>query len=500
MFAAANTNATSAPAASASPSAESLYRQPPHNIEAEQALLGAILVNNEMLNQLDSTLSGDHFFEPVHQRIFTSIQKLNDKGLIANPVTLKGQYDQDPALAEVGGAQYLVKLASSALSVLNIRDYSQLLLDLAMKRALILLGGEMVTTAYDVNATMATEQIEAAEAQLFHLASEGTVERSFQTLRDAAAKSLQQTELAYKRSGSVYGVPTNLKKLDKLLGGLQKSDLLILAGRPSMGKTALALNIAYEAARAFHKDSENNPSQMQSVGFISLEMAAEQLAGRLLSAASGLNASSLRKGDLNGEEFARLVEASQQIGALPLFIDDTPALSISAVRTRARRLKRVNNLGLLVVDYLQLMRGSSGRSEQNRVLEISEITMGLKAIAKELNIPVLALSQLSRAVESRDDKRPQLSDLRESGSIEQDSDVVMFVFREEYYHMRKQPREGTAEHATWMAEMEKLHGIAEVIVAKHRHGPIDNVRLQFTADQARFSDLELPDHVPQEFY
>ncbi len=475
------------------------FRSPPNNIEAEQALLGAILVNNEMLNQLDSSLRPEHFFEPVHNRLFGAIQRANDKGLIANPVTLKNQFDADPALVDIGGAQYLAKLASSALAVINVRDYSQVLIDLATKRALIGVGTEMVNLAYDAaSEELAAQQIERAEAELFQLASEGTVERSFQTMRDATAKSLRQTELAYKRSGAVYGVPTNLKKLDKLLGGLQKSDLLILAGRPSMGKTALALNIAYEAARSFLHDAKGDQAKAQCVAFVSLEMAAEQLAGRLLSAASGLNASSIRKGDLTNDDFAKLVEASQHIATLPMFIDDTPALSISAVRTRARRLKRVSNLGLLVVDYLQLMRGSSGRSEQNRVLEISEITMGLKAIAKELDIPVLALSQLSRAVESRDDKRPQLSDLRESGSIEQDSDVVMFVFREEYYHMRKQPREGTAEHTTWQAEMEKLHGIAEVIVAKHRHGPIDNVRLQFTADQARFSDLEFDSYVPIE--
>jgi len=476
------------------------YRQPPHNIEAEQALLGAILINNEALNHIGSYLEAKHFYEPVHQRIFDAIQKTHDRGLIANPVTLKHYFDKEEALAEVGGGQYLARLAGSALIVVNVMDYARTIYDLALKRALIGIGEETVNTAYDNNIErLAASQIEEAEQKLFSLASEGNSERSFLPIKASIADAIKRTELAYKNSGQLTGVGTELNDLDRLLGGMQKSDLIILAGRPSMGKTALATTMAYNSARYFQRQAiAENLEKPQSVGFFSLEMSGEQLASRMLSIATEINSNKLRKGDLTEAEFAKLATESQTLARLPFFIDDTPALSISALRTRARRLKRVNNLGMLVVDYLQLVRGSStaNNSNANRVQEVSEVTQGLKAIAKELNIPVLALSQLSRQVESRDDKRPLLSDLRESGSIEQDADVVMFVFREEYYLARAMPREDTPEFFTWQEEMNKVHGLAEVIIAKQRNGPIGNVLMQFTSELTRFGNLARQDYLP----
>lgn len=478
------------------------YRQPPGNIEAEQALLGAILVNNEAMHYVGDALRPEHFYEPVHGRIFEAIQKFWDRGLIANPVTLKHYFEQDQALADIGGGQYLAKLAAAAATVINVSDYGKLLYDLALKRQLIDIGSEMVNTAYDAEMDHeAPQQIEAAEQKLFNLATEGSGQKSFKPLRQSLAQAITRAETAYKNSGKLVGVTTGLKDLDRLLGGMQRSDLIILAGRPSMGKTALATTIAYNAAQAFHDDAveRGEEGQMKAVGFFSLEMSSEQLATRLLASKCGINSSKLLKGELTKDEFPKLVTGSNELAALKLFIDDTPALSISALRTRARRLKRLHNLGLIVVDYLQLVRGSSQGREQNRVLEISEITQGLKAIAKELDVPVMALSQLSRAVEQREDKRPQLSDLRESGTIEQDSDVVMFVFREEYYHMRRQPREGTPEYGTWQEEMDKLLGLAEVIIAKQRNGPIGNVLMQFQSDLTRFEDLARDGHLPTRY-
>ncbi len=481
------------------PSTAADFRQPPHGMEAEQALLGAILVNNDAMHHIGTTLTPEQFYVPVHQRIFAAIQGFFDKGLIANPITLKHHFDQDEGLKELGGGQYLARLAAAAGVVINVRDYSGLISDLAHKRALIAIGEEVVNTAYKSDLDLpATEQIEQAEQKLFHLASEGSAEGGFRALKYSMVEAIERTEYAYRNSDRVIGVPTKLKDLDRLLGGLHKSDLVILAGRPSMGKTALATSIAHYAAEYFHSEWQKDQSQKQmSVGFFSLEMSSEQLASRILSGATGLGSGKLRKGDLTPDEFAILVKESNMLSQLPFHIDDTPALSIAALRARARRLKRVHNLGLLVVDYLQLLRGSTPNPQGNRVQEVSEITMGLKAVAKELDIPVLALSQLSRAVEQRDDKKPQLSDLRESGSIEQDSDVVMFVFREEYYLMRQMPREDSPKFAEWQAEMEKVHGIAEVIVAKHRNGPIGNVALSFQSDITKFGDLARADYLPQ---
>jgi replicative DNA helicase len=471
---------------------ETPYREAPCNIEAEQALLGALLVNNETLQHIGDKLRAQHFYEPLHQRIFEAIQKFNDKGLIANPVTLKHYFDQDAALADIGGGAYLAKLAGAAITVFNIADYSEMIYDLALKRELIMLGEEVVNTAYLHKIDIpAQEQIESAEQKLFNLSLEGTGDKGFKAIRHSVINAIKHAENAFKNSG-LSGLTTGLNDLNNLLGGLQRSDLLILAGRPSMGKTALAVNVAYNACLALAKEARDKnitAKEAGSVGFFSLEMSSEQLSTRMLSSASGINSAKIIHGKISSDDFAHLVRTSNEMSQLPFFIDDTPALSISGLRTRARRLKRLHNLKLLVVDYLQLVRGSSSLSLNNRVQEVSEITQGLKAIAKELDIPVIALSQLSRAVEQRDDKRPLLSDLRESGSIEQDADVVMFIYREEYYLARREPQPGTDKHAEWQNEMEKVHNISEVIVAKHRNGPIGNVKLRFDSNLTQFDNL-----------
>lgn len=479
------------------------HREMPRNILAEQALLGAILINNEALSYLVDNFNAEHFYEPVHQRIYEAIRLLYDRAQIADPVTLKSYFDRDEALSAIGGAEYLARLAGAAVGIINVRDYSEMVYDLALKRRLIGIGEELVNTAYD-NAVdqAAMHQIEAAEQQLFHLAAEGIGESGFQSIRVSVIETIRRAEAAYKNKGQIVGVTTGLVDLDRLLGGMHDSDLLILAGRPSMGKTALATTIAYNASHFFVRELEERKkkdpeAKGKSVGFFSLEMSGEQLASRILSFATAVNSSKLRRGDLTADEFAKIARESGRISTLPFHIDDTPALSIASLRTRARRLKRVHNLGLIVVDYLQLVRASHVNSQTNRVQEVSEITQGLKAIAKELNVPVMALSQLSRAVEQREDKRPQLSDLRESGSIEQDADVVMFVFREEYYLLRKQPREGTPEHLEWQTEMDKVMGIADVIIAKQRNGPVGNVSLQFKSELTRFEDLADSHYLPE---
>lgn len=473
-------------------------RHAPHNLEAEQALLGAILMNNEALNQVPTNMTPEHFYAPAHQRIFHAIRVFYDKGMIANPVTLKHHFTTDDGIEDA----YLAQLVSAAATVVNVRDYCSVIMDLAVKRALIRVGEEAVNKAYDHRAEQSgIEQVEDTEQRLFTLATDEETGSGFVQLRSSLTEAVIRAEKAYKNKGSVVGISTGLTDLDNLLGGLQPSDLIILAGRPSMGKTALATTLAFNAARIMHQEDENLPvgEKPRSVGFFSLEMSGEQLANRMLASSTGIQSHKLLRGELTNEEFATLVQRSNELSHLPYHIDDTPALSIAAVRSRARRLKRVHNLSLLVVDYLQLLRGSSATAAQGRVQEISEITQGLKAIAKELNVPVIALSQLSRAVESREDKRPQLSDLRESGSIEQDADVVMFVYREEYYMLRKQPREDTPEHAVWQEEMEKVHGLADAIIAKQRHGPIGTVTMSFISDLTRFEDRADDAYLPERY-
>jgi replicative DNA helicase len=490
---------------------DTLYRTPPANIEAEQALLGAILVNNTAYHRVAEFLRAEHFAEGVHGRIFAAIAKLMERGQLANPVTLKNLFDQDGALAEIGGAQYLARLAASVVTIINAEDYGRTIHDLYLRRQLISIGEDVVNDAFQHDLDrQATTQIETAEKRLFDLAESGQAEGGFRPFITALTTAISQAEAAFKRSGRTSGVSTGFIDLDKLLGGLHPSDLIVLAGRPSMGKTALATNIGFNAARAYKPsrgpDGRTIAEDGAVVGFFSLEMSAEQLATRILSEESGVPSNNIRKGEVSHEDFDRFVQASQRLATIPFFVDDTPALTIAGLRTRARRLLRQQGLGMVMVDYLQLLRGGESGSE-NRVQEISEITRGLKALAKELNVPVIALSQLSRAVEAREDKRPMLSDLRESGSIEQDADVVMFVFREEYYLSRGEPMRRPEEnderynmrYEDWKQRLEQVHGTAEVLIAKQRHGPIGKVTLRFAHDTTRFENFISGDRVPDAF-
>lgn len=465
-----------------------LYRNAPQNVEIEEALLGAILTNNRAHEQVAEFLRPEHFYEPAHQSIFAAAAKLIEMGQQASPATLRHFFEQDDSLAAVGGAQYLMQLATSVFSTINAAEYGQTIRDLHLRRELITLGEHVVNEGYRLDIDVsAMDQIETTEQSLYDLATTSESERGYIPLVDAAKSAVEMAEQALRHDGHVVGVATGLKDIDGKLGGLHPSDLLIVAGRPSMGKTALATNIAFNAAKAGN-----------TVLFFSLEMSSEQLATRILSEQSEIPSDRIRRGDIKDDEFQRVVVASQELHRTPLFIDDTPALSVSALRTRARRLKRKNDLALIVVDYLQLMQSGLARRNDNRVQEISEITRGLKTLAKELNVPVLALSQLSRQVENRDNKRPQLADLRESGSIEQDADVVMFIFREEYYLQKDEPVRDFEEENTkfdnkyekWQQKKAEVENIAEVIVAKQRHGPVGSVNLFFDSSLTRFADFD----------
>lgn len=463
----------------------------PHSIEAEQQLLGAILTNNDIYDRVASIIGEQHFYDPVHARIYEVASARIARNALASPVTLKAFLEDDEGLKELGGPAYLARLAGTAISAFAVRDYAQMIYDLAIRRELIGLGRDIADRAKRVEvASEPREQIVDAEQKLYQLAEQGQTERGFKSFLKAVTEAVNVTNEAYQRGGGMAGISTGLVDLDKQLGGLHPSDLLILAGRPSMGKTSLATNIAFNVAKAYKRglrsDGTEGAVDGGVVGFFSLEMSAEQLAGRILAEASEISSHKIRQGDMTEAEFRKFVQAAKDLESCPLFIDDTPALPISQLAARARRLKRTHGLDLLVIDYLQLCRGMS----ENRVNEIAEISMGMKAIAKELNIPVVALSQLSRNVESRDDKRPQLSDLRESGSIEQDADVVMFVFREEYYKEREKPGDHELDKLEeWKEAMERLHAKAEVIVGKQRHGPIGTVELSFTAEFTRFGNL-----------
>jgi len=473
----------------------SAFRTPPHNVEAEKALLGAIFANNRAYEAVSEFLKPEHFALGQNGRIFAACAKLVERGQIADPVTLKNFFEQDQSLAEVGGPAYLAELAGSAVGIINAGEYGRLVYDLFLRRELIALGEDVVERAYggDVE-TNAVQQIEQAEQGLYDLATRGEYEGGFQPFKASVIDAIEMAEKAHKREGSLAGIGTGFTDIDKMLGGLHPSDLIILAGRPSMGKTALATNIAFNAAYS-HAKSKGGEGGI--VGFFSLEMSAEQLASRILSEQTDISSDRMRKGELTNEEFNRLVVASQTLHQIPIFIDDTPALTVSALRTRARRLKRQHGLAFIVIDYLQLI-ASPGSHSDNRVQEVSEITRGLKTLAKELDVPVLALSQLSRAVEQRDNKRPQLSDLRESGSIEQDADVVMFIFREEYYLERDEPAQRQEENddkffdrrQRWEERLESVRNVAEVIVAKQRHGPIGTVKLMFQGAFTRFGNLD----------
>ena len=469
----------------------------PCNIEAEQALLGAILFDNAAYERITDRLQGRHFFEPFHQRLYSAMEEYIRKGQLAEPIVLQERFRRDPAFDQLGGLSYLADLVGRAPPAANAPDYARVIYDLALRRDLIRIGGDIASEAMTDVDRDAREQIEIAEQQLYTLAESGATSSGFQTFADALHGAVEMTAEAFNRDGGLAGVSTGLTDLDKKLGGLHPSDLLILAGRPSMGKTALATNIAFNVARNYawepQADGTRKTVRGGVVAFFSLEMSAEQLALRLLADASGVSGDRLRKGEIDAAEFGRVRDAALEIQESPLFIDATGGLSISKLTARARRLKRQAGLDLIIVDYLQLVTASEGKKGEGRVQEVSEITMGLKALAKELRLPVIALSQLSRQVESRDDKRPQLSDLRESGSIEQDADAVMFVYREAYYKGRAEPRLGTPEHLSWQEEMDNIRHIAEVIIGKQRHGPIGTVRLSFNDDLTKFGNLENSD-------
>ncbi|MFM1815815.1 MAG: hypothetical protein RLZ98_2510 [Pseudomonadota bacterium] len=480
------------------------FRQPPHNIEAEQALLGAILVNNEALDRVAGFLLAEHFYDSLHATIYETAGKIIQAGKQATPITLRTFFENlEPIDATMTVPQYLGKLAVNATTIINAIDYGRTIYDLATRRSLITIGEEMVNGAYDSPVDYPPEtQIQDAENKLYGLAEGAKYGQGFQSFGDALTTAIEMANAAYQRDGHLSGLSTGLLDLDGKMGGLQASDLIILAGRPSMGKTALATNIAFNVAKNFAAERQPDGSMKTTnggiVGFFSLEMSAEQLAARILSEQSEISSEKIRRGMITEDEFRRLVQKSKQMSEAPLYIDQTGGITIAQLAARARKLKRQKGLDLLIVDYLQLLSGSAKASSGGRVQEITEITTGLKALAKELNVPIIALSQLSRQVEQREDKRPQLSDLRESGSIEQDADVVMFVFREEYYVERLKPSEGTEQFFEWQTKMESVAGKAEVIIGKQRHGPVGTVTLSFEPHLTRFDNLARDYQLPPE--
>ncbi len=480
---------------------EPAARSLPSNVEAEAAFLGAVLIDNRVIEELPTTLMPSHFFEPVHARIYERIMQLLDRKAVVTPVTLKPYFETDEALKELGGVAYLARLTADGQGLLAPRELAEQIYDLALLRELITVGRNLVEGAMDTSESVEPmEQIEQAEASLYKVAEGAAGQNEAQSFGAATRTAITHIERAFNSGGHIAGKTTGLTSVNEKIGGLHDSDLVILAGRPGMGKTSLATNIAFNAADRLRRDMDDGIPREESVGaataFFSLEMSADQLATRILAEQSGISSEALRMGKISRDDFQQLSFASQRLAELPLYIDDTPALSIAALRTRARRLKRRHDIGLIVVDYLQLLQGS-GRANDNRVNEISEISRGLKTLAKELGVPVIALSQLSRAVEQRDDKRPMLSDLRESGSIEQDADMVWFVYREDYYVAAKEPKQPVdaddpkihEAHALWQQEMERVYGLAELIVAKQRHGATGKVRLRFEPRITRFSDL-----------
>ncbi len=475
------------------------FRVAPHNIEAEQALLGAILINNDAFDRVSDFLKPEHFSEELHRRIYDVASQLIRAGKVATPVTLK-TFLGDADLGGMTIPQYLARLAAEATAIINAEDYGRTVHDLATRRDLIVIGEDIVNGAYDAPVDVTPrDQIEEAERKLYSIAETGRYDGGFQRFSDALTSAVDMAAKAFERDGGLSGIATGMSDLDKMMGGLQASDLVIVAGRPGMGKTALATNIAFNIAKAYEfrqkPDGTHETVNGGIVGFFSLEMSCEQLATRIVAEQAQVASYKIRRGDITEQDFHRVAQAAREMQQIPFYIDQTGGISIAQLTARARRLKRQRGLDLLVVDYLQLLSGSKSKGE-NRVQELTEITTGLKTLAKELNVPIMALSQLSRQVESRDDKRPQLSDLRESGSIEQDADVVCFVYREEYYLKNKQPREGTEEFLAWQAEMERAYGKAEVIIGKQRHGPTGTIELAFEGEFTRFSNLAHDDHLP----
>lgn len=479
-------------------------RLPPSNLQAEQALLGALLANNKAYERVSDFLLPDHFADPIHGRVYLAIQRRVEAGQLADAITLKAEFEHSGTLDEVGGTAYLAQLLTAMVGIINAGEYGRAVYDAWLRRQLIDIGETVVNNAFGADAELdGPKQVEAAEQSLFDLAAKGGSDKGFVTFEAALTQAIHSAEAAFRRVGGVSGLSTGLRDLDKKTGGLHPSDLLILAGRPGMGKTALATKIAFGAANALLREArQTDPAAIPKscVAAFSLEMSAEQLATRLLAEEARISGDRIRRGDIGQKDFDRFVQVSREIGTLPLFIDDTPAITLSGLRTRCRRLKRTKGgLALVVIDYLQLMRPAAGTRPENRVLEISQITQGLKAIAKELAVPVLALSQLSRSVESREDKRPQLSDLRESGSIEQDADVVMFIYRDEYYLQQRAPKQLAYDsddkfHTAvekWQRDMEQVHNRAELLIEKQRHGPTGKIDLFFEGEFTRFADLDL---------
>ncbi len=459
------------------------FKELPNNIEAEQSVIGSILVSNEIFDDINTIISSSNFYDPMHQKIFSAIENLIYKGMLANPITLKNYFETDKD--EINIPEYLVKITKFSTSIRQATEYSKIIYDMFVRRELIKISEQTIDTAKINDLNMNGQNIiENSERLLFDLAEKGSFNSSLVKFDEAMKKTIDMATAAYKNEEGIVGVPTGLRDLDDRLGGLHQSDLIIIAGRPSMGKTALATNIAFNAAQKLQESQRKS-----SVAFFSLEMSSEQLSTRILAEQSRIKSNDIRRGRISDEQFDKFIETSKNITELPLYIDETPAISIAAMSNRARRIKRLFGLDMIVVDYIQLMRGSINNKD-GRVQEISEITQGLKAIAKELSIPVVALSQLSRAVEQRDLKKPQLADLRESGSIEQDADVVMFVYREAYYLERQEPRPATVEHAEWQAKMNEVSNLAEIIIGKQRHGPTGNVMLEFEAMFTKFKDTQ----------
>ena len=459
------------------------FKELPNNIEAEQSVIGSILVTNEIFDEINTIISNKNFYDPMHQKIFSAIESLIYKGMLANPITLKNYFENEKNDIDV--PEYLVKITKFSTSTRQATEYSKIIYDMFVRRELIKISEQTIDTAKlnDLN-TNGQIIIENSEKLLFDLAEKGTFNSSLIKFDEAMKQTIDMASAAYKNDEGIVGVPTGLRDLDDRLGGLHKSDLIIIAGRPSMGKTALATNIAFNAARKLQESGKKS-----SIAFFSLEMSSEQLSTRILAEQSRIKSNDIRRGRISDEQFDKFIETSKNISELPLYIDETPAISIAALSNRARRIKRLFGLDMIVVDYIQLMRGTFNNKD-GRVQEISEITQGLKAAAKELSVPVVALSQLSRAVEQRDQKKPQLSDLRESGSIEQDADVVMFVYREAYYLERLEPRPATVEHAEWQAKMNEVSNLAEIIIGKQRHGPTGNIMLEFEAMFTKFKDTQ----------
>ena len=478
-------------------------RQPPTNERAEMALLGALLANNKAYERVSEFLTPEHFADPIHGRIYQAIVRRVERQELADAVTLKAEFEHSGVLEEVGGTAYLAQLLTAMVGIINAGEYGRAIYDAWLRRQLIDVGEEIVNNAFGAIPELdGREQIEAAEQGLFELAEKGNTSNGFVTLKAALIKAIDSAERAFNRAGHVSGLSTGLRDLDKKTGGMHPSDLVILAGRPGMGKTALATKIGYGAARALQRDAEEAGADTVpkgSVAIFSLEMSAEQLATRLLAEEARVSGDRIRRGEIGTKDFERFLTVSREIATLPMHIDDTPALSLSALRTRCRRLKRKNGLSLVIVDYLQLMRPSVGSKPENRVQEISQITQGLKALAKEMDVPVIALSQLSRAVESREDKRPQLSDLRESGSIEQDADMVMFIYRDQYYLEQRAPKQMAFDSEEkfqsalekWQRDMEAVHNRAELLIEKQRHGPTGKIDLLFEGEFTRYADLDV---------